>query len=136
MNRDLPPLVTTLGTREEYLPRDGVKRIYVTHTIDQLPPVVEGANYFMHGDPGLKQDSFSLAMCHTTDETKVIDEGKGHFIPIKRTVVDFLLTWEPRPHRPVDLLNVDETNQLLVKHYDVRRITFDRWNSAHSIQGS
>jgi hypothetical protein len=134
INRDLPPLITTIGQREEFLAKDGIKRTYVTHTIEQYPPVIQGATYFMHGDPGLKKDSFSLAMCHTMPESKVIDEGKGAMVEIRRTIVDFLITWEPRPNRPVDLLNVDEVMQDLVRHYDVRRVTFDRWNSAHSIQ--
>jgi hypothetical protein len=45
---------------------------------------------------------------HTTDETRTVHEGDAKTpIEIRKTVVDFLITWEPRPKRPVDLLNVD-----------------------------
>jgi hypothetical protein len=53
---------------------------------------------------------------------------------IRRVVVDFTLTWEPRANTPVDLMNVDETILRLARYYGIRYVTFDRWNSAGSIQ--
>jgi hypothetical protein len=99
---------------------------------------VEGAPYFMHGDPGLKKDAFSLCLClclcHTLPEIKVVNEAKGRNTEIQKVVVDFVLSWDPRPGRPVDLLQVDEVIETIARMYNVRRVTFDRWNSAQSIQ--
>jgi hypothetical protein len=54
----------------------GQRRVYVTRTIEALPPVIPGAVYHAHGDPGLKKDAFSIAICHTTDDTKTIHGGE------------------------------------------------------------
>jgi hypothetical protein len=133
VNDKLPPLVTKVSEREEMLD-NGIVRRYIRHEIESLPPVIEGASYFIHGDPGLKKDAFSLAVAHTLPDYKTISDGGGKQVEVQKVVVDFLLTWEPKPRKPVDLLNVDEIIMFLAKHYDVKRVTFDRWNSAQSIQ--
>jgi len=133
VNRDLSPLVASVGSRQEIL-AEGIIRNYVTREITSFPPVVEGAPYFMHGDPGLKKDAFSICLCHTLPDIKVVNEAKGRNTEIQKVVVDFVLSWDPRPGRPVDLLQVDEVIETIAKMYNVRRVTFDRWNSAQSIQ--
>ena len=133
VNRDLQPIIAEVGLREQELEHGGTRR-YVTRTIISLPPVVEGAEYFMHGDPGLKQDAFCLAVAHTLPESKTVNETATKTVDIKRTVVDFVLPWTPRTNRPVDLLNVDDVILQLCRHYNIRQVTFDRWNSANSIQ--
>lgn len=133
VNRDLSPLVASVGSRQEIL-AEGIIRNYVTREITSFPPVVDGAPYFMHGDPGLKKDAFSICLCHTLPDVKVVNEAKGRNTQIQKVVVDFVLSWDPRPGRPVDLLQVDEVIETIAKLYNVRRVTFDRWNSAQSIQ--
>jgi len=49
-------------------------------------------------------------------------------------IVDGLITWEPRANTPVDMINVNETLLKLARYYDIRHVTFDKWNSAGSIQ--
>ncbi|MBE0608035.1 MAG: hypothetical protein IH609_01505 [Dehalococcoidia bacterium] len=51
VNRDLSPLVASVGSRQEIL-AEGIILNHVTREITSFPPVVEGAPYFMHGDPG------------------------------------------------------------------------------------
>ncbi len=49
--------------------------------------------------------------------------------------MDFVVAWEPRPNRPVDLLNQEQIMvEIIHHHYNIRRVTFDRWNSAGSVQ--
>jgi hypothetical protein len=130
--------VAQVGEREQVLEQeDGITTVrkYVTRIIETLPPRVDGAPYFMHGDPGLKKDSFTIAVAHTLPEVKMTKGWRGTSeVALQRVVVDFVLSWDPRPHRPVDLLDVDATILQLCVHYGIRKVTFDRWNSAQSIQ--
>lgn len=128
----LPTIITKPTEREEILDNGSVRR-YVRHEIESLPPVIPDAQYFMHGDPGLKQDAFALCLVHTLPEWKTVVGEQGE-MQIQRIECDFVLTWEPRYKKHVDLLNVEDTIMLLAKHYNVTRVTFDRWNSAQSIQ--
>lgn len=67
-------------------------------------------------------------------QAKWLVDAEGVEREVKKVVVDFVLTWEPRSNAPVDLMNVDETILHLANYYHIRRVTFDRWNSAGSIQ--
>jgi hypothetical protein len=138
VNKRLQPIVAQVGEHEQVLEQeDGVTNVrkYVTRIIETLPPRVDGAPYFMHGDPGLKKDSFTIAVAHTLPEVKMTKGWRGTSeVALQRVVVDFVLSWDPRPHRPVDLLDVDATILQLCMHYGIRKVTFDRWNSAQSIQ--
>lgn len=138
VNKRLQPIIAKVGEREVYIEQEdgvGTLRKYVTRIIETLPPRVDGAPYFMHGDPGLKKDSFTIAVAHTLPEAKVVKGWRGTAeVSLQRVVVDFVLSWDPRPNRPVDLLDVDATILELCRHYGIRKVTFDRWNSAQSIQ--
>jgi hypothetical protein len=133
VNRDLPPIVVTKNTVEREVGGGGLMK-YVALELDQLPPRADDCSYFMHGDPGLVNDFFALCVCHTLPESKWIVDAEGVEREIRRVVVDFILTWEPRANTPVDLMNVDETILRLARYYGIRHVTFDRWNSAGSIQ--
>lgn len=111
VNRDLTPIIAAVGQREEHLAEGKIRR-YVTREIEFLPEVIPGVEYYMHGDPGLTKDSFCICLCHTEPDEKVVSEKDGKQVIIKKTVVDFVLSWDPRPGRPVDLLQVDEVIQM------------------------
>jgi hypothetical protein len=133
VNLELPALVVTWDTVERPLDSGRVMK-YVSAHIDQLPPVQEGCRYFMHGDPGLTNDAFALCVCHTVAEAKWITEADGTQREVPKVVVDFVLAWEPRPGVPVDLTNVEEVVHQVASFYGIRHVTFDRWNSAGTIQ--
>jgi len=106
---------------------------YVHIDIERLPLVVNDAEYFMHGDPGLVKDYFSLCVCHTLPQTIIVADEEGER-ELKKVVVDFVLTWEPKSNIPVDVLNVDEVILKIARYYGIKKVTFDKWNSANSIQ--
>lgn len=131
-----PRPLTARGERRQPAgdPGEGIIRNYVTREITSFPPVVEGAPYSRHGDPGLKKDAFAICLCHTLPDIKAVNEAKGGNTEIQKVAVDFVLSSDPRPGQPVDLLQVDEVIETIAKMYNVRRVTFDRWNSAQSIR--
>ena len=143
INADLPQLLHSKSVREATVsvtdamsgaPKDSIRR-YVHLEIDQLPPKREDCIYYMHGDPGLVNDFFAVCVLHTTPETvKTVIDGDGRERQIKMVIVDGLITWEPRANTPVDMINVNETLLKLARYYDIRHVTFDKWNSAGSIQ--
>lgn len=53
---------------------------------------------------------------------------------LKQVVVDFVLAWQPRTGVPVDVVNVNEVILKVARYYSVRHVTFDKWNSASSVQ--
>lgn len=136
VDRNLVPVVVSVGERQEIIAHavDNPIRRYVTLTLDSLPPKVEGRPYYIHCDPGLKKDAFTLALCHTTEDYRTIETAKGEREQLQRVVVDFVIAWEPRYPRVVDYLNVRAVLKQLVQFYDVKRVTFDRWNSVEGIQ--
>ena len=90
VDRNLPQIVATsqLVRREVR----GMQFDYVSRLVDQVPTRVEGADYFLHGDPGLMNDAFSVCVCHTLPEEKwVVDLETGIE---RKVVVDFVLNWE------------------------------------------
>ena len=132
VDRELPGVVAT-----PHLVKRVVREMdfaYVSMLIDQIPPRQEGCSYFLHGDPGLVSDAFSICVCHTLPESKWVVDLEGEERQLQKVVVDFVLNWEPASTTPVDLKNVEETIEKLAVYYEIPRITFDRWNSATSIQ--
>ena len=136
VDKGLPRVVVSVGERQEIIAHavDNPIRRYVTLPLDSLPPKVEGRPYYIHCDPGLKKDAFTLAVCHTTEDYRTIETAKGEREQLQRVVVDFVIAWEPRFPRVVDYLNVRAVLKQLVQFYDVKRVTFDRWNSVEGIQ--
>lgn len=108
---------------------------FVRLDIVSLPLPVPDAKYSMHGDPGLTNDAFAVCVCHDVPGEFIwVVDDEGEQTKAKKIVVDFVLAWEPRPNTPVDLINVQDVMFLLAQTYGIRRVTFDRWNSATSIQ--
>lgn len=136
VNRSLPTAVSspTTITRSVMVNGEEQELPYVQLDIASLPPYIEGATYYLHGDPGLKSDAFALALGHSFPEVTWLVDDEGNDYGAKRVVIDFVLTWEPQPKVPVNLKQVDEVIATLCKAYRVAKVTFDRWNSANSIQ--
>ncbi len=119
------------------LQRDGFEDVdqhYVQLLVDDLPPPNKDYPYFIHGDPALYSDHFTVALAHRLPETKAIQNADGTSHVINRVVIDFILAWVPRSGIPVDLLDIEDKLLQLARMYNVDTVTFDRWNSANSIQ--
>lgn len=142
VNKDLPALVATrdiiIKPVSQFNKATGEVEIlefkYVANYIESMPPKHAGCEYYLHGDPGLINDFFSLCLCHTVPESRWIVDADGEEREVQRVVVDFILTWEPTPMTPVDLINIDEVILKIADYYGVIRVTFDKWNSAGSIR--
>ena len=142
VNPELPMMVHTKGVRDIEVKTWNARlnefemqqKKFVQLELEQLTPKRADCVYYMHGDPGLVSDFFAVCVLHTTPEFKVVPDADGRERQLKQVVVDCVLTWEPKANTPVDMANVNETILKLARYYDIRAVTFDKWNSAGSIQ--
>lgn len=109
------PLVTWEPTVTEVLGQQ-----YRTVNLISTRPPNPKHRYWLHGDAGLVSDSFGLALARA--------EGPGR-------VVDALIEWRPAPGMPVLLQDVERViHALRDAGFRLLGCSFDRWNSAESIQ--
>lgn len=136
-----------------------IRREYVGVDITAMRPLPDrarGARIYFHGDPGLVNDSFALVVGHgePTDQTvqlpaaDVYDEQERDDRDLLPTdivdavrpgvtcVIDAVIVWRPDPTtgRQVDYLNVGDVLDQIVSFYRLGKGTFDKWNSAETIQ--
>ena len=91
-------------------------------------------DYYIHCDPGLMSDSFVLAMGHrVAGEEKEVKKDE-QIIILPRLQVDLILVWKPQDGKPVDIINVKDVILQLSTHFNIKKVTFDKWNSATTIQ--
>lgn len=90
--------------------------------------------YFIHGDPGLKSDSFVLAMGHVIQGGEKEIKKDEELVLLPEVQIDLILIWEPKDKKPVDVLNVKDVIIMLSTCFNIKSVTFDRWNSATTIQ--
>lgn len=107
----------------------GETRPYVGVRLTRLGELPAGVKLYAHGDPGLVNDSFALAIAHAVPATVVRhvparevlsaaqladrDDPDGMVeweVDVTRTVVDALIVWRPDPKlgHQVDLQNVED----------------------------
>jgi intein/homing endonuclease len=123
------PLLTEEQAKEM---RDDQYRTYVGLEVFNLEEMPFPHYSFAHADPGIKKDSFGFAVGHGEPDP----DGKGLI-----TVIDLLLEWEPEldPNNPklkipVNVPDVEDNILKVCLARHVRRLSFDHWNSAASIQ--
>ena len=156
------PTTTTM----EVVSPDGegtIRREFRSVKLTKLGKLAKGTRLFFHGDPGVSNDSFALALGHGVPATiievvragDVMDEAAllrtdtdpDRLIPwerdVTRTVIDAVIVWQPDPAKgiQVDLQNVEDVIQQLHRRYRLggpSKVgptgTFDHWNSAAAIQ--
>lgn len=85
--------------------------------------------YYIHVDLALKQDNAALALAHVEDfkrfkiASTVLDAAP-------HVIVDLVRYWKPSKDRPLDFTDIREfIISLRRKGFDIRKVTFDRWNS-------
>ena len=101
------------------------------------PKLNPGAPRFVHIDIGLTEDGLGLAMGHpagTVRNERVNEDGTVSEIPNPVVIVDLMLRVTAPPGSEIDLGKVRSFLVYLSKLYNIVKITFDRFQSADSIQ--
>jgi hypothetical protein len=109
------------------------EREYTALSVELLKRDFEN-EYFLHGDPGLKSDSFVLSLGHTVPGEEQEIKQNEEIIILPKIHIDLILIWQPEQGKPVDVLNVKDVILLLSTRFNIKMVTFDQWNSASTIQ--
>lgn len=118
---------------------DGTHRKYRGVRLTKLGKLPKGSKLYFHGDPGLVNDSFALAIGHAVPATVLVTVPAGEVLdaqglharglqpgdPVEwerevvRTIIDALIVWRPdaRKQLQVDLQNVEDTLMALRDTY-------------------
>lgn len=131
-NKDLNPIAFVEASTTIRKQEDGEKE-YTALSLDILKKDFQ-TEYFLHGDPGLMSDSFVLAMGHTVQGEEKEVKKDEEMIILPKVQIDLVLVWKPSQGRPVDVINVKDAIILLSTYFNLKKITFDKWNSATTIQ--
>jgi len=89
--------------------------------------------YYVHVDLAYKHDHCAVAMAHVEGWEK-IKFGNDYSEPAPRVIVDAVRHWTPTTDKNVDF---DEVRNYVLalrqRGFDIKLVTFDRWNSIDSI---
>lgn len=88
-----------------------------------------GFSYFCHLDPATSSHNYALCVCHR--EMFINPQTNKTDFKIK---VDHLKYWQPKEGRPILTEEVDNYIIALSKRFNFELVTFDQWNSQHSIE--
>lgn len=95
---------------------------------------IEGKQYYIHVDLALVQDNAAVAMAHV-DKFAQYQIGQTILDPAAHVVVDLVRYWKPGKERALDFTDIREfIISLRQKGFDIKRVTFDRWNSDQIIK--
>jgi hypothetical protein len=101
------------------------------------PKINPGAPRFVHVDIALSEDCLGIAMGHpagTVRNERVNEDGTVSEIPNPVVIIDLMLRVSPPPGSEIDLGKVRSFLLYLSKLYNIVKISFDRFQSADSIQ--
>jgi hypothetical protein len=85
-------------------------------------------NYFMHIDPANGGDRYAAVLAAMEPFTD--NHGKKK----KRIYVANIYIWEPEPGVGLNFQKIDEEVASICKKFNVLSVTYDQWNSVHSVQ--
>jgi len=89
----------------------------------------EGTRYYMHVDLAQKHDYCAVSMAHV-DKWVDVKIGGDYSEVHPVVVVDFVRWWKPTKDKSVDFADVrDFIIAVRRRGFDVKLVTFDRWNS-------
>lgn len=95
---------------------------------------IEGKQYYIHVDLALVQDNAAVAMAHV-DKYAQYQIGQTILDPAAHVVVDLVRYWKPGKERALDFTDIREfIISLRHKGFDIKKVTFDRWNSDQIIK--
>lgn len=94
----------------------------------------EGVRYYVHVDLAQKHDHCAVALAHVEKFVqKKIGGQLNEVLPY--VVVDAVRWWTPKPGKDIDFADVREyITGLKRRGFDLRLVTFDRWNSNDQIK--
>ncbi|MDI3310672.1 MAG: hypothetical protein QJR05_04510 [Thermoanaerobacterium sp.] len=93
--------------------------------------------YYIGGDGGVKTDSYVISVMHAEPTAiEVVENGETIIRWINKPVEDLLLQWKPdkKERLPVDLMNVADILDIIVRQVHVKKALFDKFNSAEVVQ--
>ena len=92
----------------------------------------DGHSRYIHVDLGLKRDRAALAMSHCSGFTEIKTSMGVEKLPVLN--VDFVHSWEAGPGEEINFSSVRMMIVDLCRKFDVRKVTFDRWQSVEMVQ--
>lgn len=94
----------------------------------------ENVRYYVHVDLAQKHDHCAVALAHV--EKFVQKKIGGHLNEVlPYVIVDAVRWWTPKPGKDIDFADVrDYITGLKRRGFDLRLVTFDRWNSNDQIK--
>lgn len=84
-------------------------------------------DYFMHIDPAATHDNYSIAIVYRQKYT--LRTGEKRY----KVILAFHQNWKPVPGIGLDIVKLDDEVLAIARKFRPRSITFDTWNSVHSI---
>ncbi len=87
-----------------------------------------GFSYFCHLDPATSSHNYALCVLHKESYLNK-DTNKMDF----KIIVDHVKYWQPLEGRPILNEEVDNYIIMLSRRFNFELVTFDQWNSQHSI---
>jgi hypothetical protein len=87
-----------------------------------------GFSYFCHLDPATSSHNYALCVCHR----EMFLNPETHKTDFK-VVVDHIKYWQPLEGKPILNEEVDNYIINLSRKFNFEMVTFDQWNSQHSI---
>ncbi len=87
-----------------------------------------GFSYFCHLDPATSSHNYALCVCHKESFLNK-DTNKMDF----KVVVDHIKYWQPSEGKPILNEEVDNYIIMISRRFNFELVTFDQWNSQHSI---
>lgn len=90
---------------------------------------IEGMTYYIHVDLALVQDNAAVAMSHV-EKYGQFQIGSSLSDPAPFVITDLVRYWKPGKERALDFTDIREfIISLRRKGFDIRKVTFDRWES-------
>ena len=114
-----------------------VSRMYVGK---KVYPVKQDhtSSYYISCDQGESKDSFVLAMARLEEEETTYKNAQGIDNKKKsyKIIVELVEAWIPDKENrvTVSFQNVEEAIQIIGREFNIKKITYDQWNSTESLQ--
>jgi len=92
----------------------------------------DGHARYIHVDLGLKRDRAALAMSHCAGFKEIKTSMGTETLPVIN--VDLVYSWEAKVGEEINFAAVRSMIVDLCRRFDVRKVTFDRWQSVEMVQ--
>ncbi len=94
-----------------------------------------GMIYYAHLDPASTSHNYALVVTHVEERIRFIEKENGVRTKekYKLFVVDHVKVWQPSPDKAINVYDVDKYISDLARRFRFMMVTYDTWNSDHSI---